>query len=130
MLSVFKRMAAGVLAVMGEDSFLRGSIPCKVNIEHGVQTYGDDGQVIVERSVASIDRALAPKVGDLLLHPDGSFKLDAQFQDNGVLPRFILIKHVLPDPEPVPNALLVDGVPITAGGVAITVTVDEPEVIV
>lgn len=96
MLSVFKQMAEGVLAVMGEDSLLRGDVPCKVNIEHGVQIVGMDDNVVVERSVATISDLHVPKVGDRLVHPDGSYKLDAIFADNGANPRFILIKYTAP----------------------------------
>lgn len=93
MLSVFKRMSEGVLAVMGEDSLLRGEGPYKINIEHGVQVYGDDSTVVVERSVATISADRNPKKGDVLVHPDGTYKLDAIFADNRGNPRFILIKH-------------------------------------
>jgi hypothetical protein len=96
MLSVFTRMKEGVLAVMGEDSFLRGTVPCRVNIEHGVQVVGIDENTVVERSVATIDGALNPKCGDTLVHPDGSYKLDAVFNNNGVAGRFILIKYTAP----------------------------------
>lgn len=85
-------MGQGVLAVMGEDSFLRGSVPCRVNIEHGVQVIGSDDNVVVERSVATIPAAVVPKVNDALAHPDGNYKLDAIYQDNAVNPRFVLIK--------------------------------------
>lgn len=93
MLSVFKRMGKGILAVMGEDSLLRGAVPCKVNIEHSVDVYGDDGVSIYKRSVATIDADAVPKVGDVLTHPDGTYKLDAPYQDNGVNPRFVLITY-------------------------------------
>jgi hypothetical protein len=92
MLAVFQRMTQGVLAAMGEGSFLRGSVPCRVNIEHGVQVIGTDDNVVVERSVATIAREHDPKVGDTLLHPDGNFKLDALYSDNGVSRRFVLLK--------------------------------------
>lgn len=77
---------------MGEGSFLRATVPCRVNIEHGVQVIGSDDNVVVERSVATLDAALAPKVGDALRHPDGTYTLDAVFADNGVSKRFILLK--------------------------------------
>ena len=92
MLAVFQRMTQGVLAILGEGSFLRGTVACHVNIEHGVQVIGSDDNVVVERSVATIDGALLPKVGDTLTHPDGNYKLDALYADNGSSRRFILIK--------------------------------------
>lgn len=92
MLSVFKRAQEGVLAVMGEDSLLRGTVACKVNIEHGVDVIGDDVDVVVQRSVATISATHVPKVGDALTHPDGNYVLDAIMQNNGANPRFILRK--------------------------------------
>lgn len=77
---------------MGEDSLLRGTVPCKVNVEHGVQIIGTDETTVIERSVATILNEHTPKVGDALSHPDGNFKLDAIYQSNGVSTRFILLK--------------------------------------
>jgi hypothetical protein len=92
MIGAFKRMSKGVLAMLGEDSLLRGE-PCgKVNIEHGVQVVGTDNDVVIERSVATIDNDFAPKVKDTLTHPDGTYRLDAIYQNNGANPRFILLK--------------------------------------
>lgn len=93
MLAVFQRMTQGILSVLGEDSLLRGAVPCRVNIENGVQVVGNDESLVVEKDVATFDIALDPKVGDTLVHPNGSYKLDALFSDNGYSRRFILIKH-------------------------------------
>ncbi|MEP6587142.1 MAG: hypothetical protein ABJA84_00090 [Polaromonas sp.] len=71
---------------------MRGDTPCRINIEHGVQVVGMDDNLVVERSVATISRLVAPKVRDTLTHPDGSYRLDAIHQDNGVNVRFILLK--------------------------------------
>lgn len=94
MLAVFQRMTTGILTILGEDSVLRGSVPCRVNIENGVQIIGSDENLVVERDVATIDNSLLPKVGDTLSHPNGNYKLDALFTDNGYSRRFILIKTV------------------------------------
>ena len=77
---------------MGEGSFLRGSVPCRVNIEHGVQVIGTDDNTVVERSVATIALSHSPKVGDALTHPDGAYRLDTIFSDNGNSRRFILLR--------------------------------------
>lgn len=87
-LSAFQRMTTSVLALLGEDAFLRTTIPCKVNIEKGVQVNLDD--VVYERDVATIDNTHAPVVGDRLSHPMGEFVLDRKFQNNGYSTRFIL----------------------------------------
>lgn len=93
MLAVFQRMTKGILAVLGEDSLLRGTVSCRVNIENGVQVVGHDDNTVVEKDVATIDIEFDPRVGDTLTGPNGSFKLDALFLDNGYSRRFILIKH-------------------------------------
>lgn len=105
MLAVFQRMTKGVLAILGEDSFLRGSVPCRVNIEHGVQITGPDGLTVLERSVATIPMvtetvvngiasqiSVNPKVGDVLTHPEGTFKLDVETADNGTSRRFVVLR--------------------------------------
>ena len=92
MLAVFQRMTKGVLAVLGEDSLLRGTVACRVNIENGVQVIGNDENVIVEKDVATIDIVHNPKVGDIFTGPNGTYRLDALFADNGYSRRFILLK--------------------------------------
>lgn len=91
MLAVFQRMTKTVLAALGEDSFLRSSEPCRVNIEHGVQTTGPDGLVVVEQSIATIDADMQPRVGDMLVHPDGHYRLDVETTNNGHSKRFIVL---------------------------------------
>jgi hypothetical protein len=95
---VFQRMTATVLATFGGDSMLRGSEPCRVNIEHGIQVTGPDGMTVTERSIATIAASLDPKVGDALAHPDGNFRLDVETASNGYSKRFVL----LPVSAPVP----------------------------
>lgn len=93
MLNAFKQASKSILAVMGEDAFLRGeTTPCKVNIEHGVQTIGAEDQVIYTHDVATISLDNRPATGDMLVHPDGTYKLDAVYQRNGFTARFILLK--------------------------------------
>lgn len=90
MLDVFKQASKSILAILGQDAFLRGEPdPIKVNIEHGVQVINDD-QLVTVRSVATIPLEAEPKVGDRLVHPDGNFVIDAPHQNNGANKRFIL----------------------------------------
>lgn len=91
MLAVFQRMTKSALAVLGEDAFLRDSEPCRVNIEHGVQVTGPDDLTVLERSVATIPIEADPKVGDVLTHPEGRFKLDVETANNGASKRFIVL---------------------------------------
>lgn len=91
----FARLTGSVLARLGKDAVLRGEVvdpPIKVNIEHGVQVVGEDNISAHERSVATIGKAQNPKAGDSLVHPDGSYKLDALHSDNGLSRRFFLVK--------------------------------------
>jgi hypothetical protein len=89
--AIFQRMSNTVLALMGEDCTLRGNVACRANIEHGVQVTGEDGLMVLERSVATIGFEHNPKVGDTLTHPDGAYRLDVQMRSNGFNKRFILI---------------------------------------
>lgn len=94
MISAFQRMTQGVLALLGEDAFLRTNVSCKVNIEKGVQVSLDD--MVYERDIATIDNALNPQVGDRLSHAFGEFVLDRKFQNNGYSTRFIVRPYVAP----------------------------------
>lgn len=90
MLSLFKTATKSALSLLGESSFLRGTVSCKVNIEHGVQLTGTDDMIVVSRSVATIDSDLTPKVGDALTHPDGNYVLDVLMEDKGAFQRFVV----------------------------------------
>ena len=90
-LAAFARMTQDILAIFGEDALLRGSLPCRVNIEHGVQVTEPDGMTVLERSVATIAASLSPKVGDALTHPSGTYRLDVETGNNGYSKRFILL---------------------------------------
>ena len=90
MLPAHRMLNASVLAIMGEDAFLRGSVPCRVNVEHGVQITGLEDEMVSQRDVATIDSTLSPKRKDTLTHPSGNYVLDQLLQDNGVNQRWIL----------------------------------------
>lgn len=86
----FERASQSILAVLGQDAFLRGEPTShKVNIEHGVDVVNDD-QLIVQRDIATIPLAANPEIGNSLVHPDGNYVLDNIYQNNGVNKRFIL----------------------------------------
>lgn len=101
MLPAFRAMSDTILSLLGEDSFLRGSEPCKVNIKHGVRLTGEDTQYEQQLSakymsyvfdVATIAVQMNPKVNDTLQHPDGNYVLDTRLADNGHNRRFVLRK--------------------------------------
>ena len=87
-ISAFQRMTKSVLTLLGQGAFLRGTVPCTVNVEKSVQVSIDD--VIYERDVATIDNTVNPAVNDTLSHPFGEYVLDRKLQNNGYSTRFIL----------------------------------------
>lgn len=100
MIPAFSRMTDRLLAHMGEESILRSEVVTpvrKVFVKHGVQftgyghgTVASNGDMIVDKSVATIPIAYAPKVGDKLEHPSGTYELDVHIGDNGYTSQFIL----------------------------------------
>lgn len=98
MIPAFVRATKRVLSRVGEDALLRG-VPCgKVNIEHGVQFDGYDGDraasrgdVTLQRDVATILNEFSPRIGDVLEHPDGSYRLDGLLEDNGTSRRYVVV---------------------------------------
>lgn len=96
-LGVFARASQRVLDHLGEDSLLRGAPAGKINIEHNANlSPGDPGRSddnhVARFTVATIDIAFNPNVGDEVAHPDGAFLLDRLLSDNGYLRRFIAVK--------------------------------------
>lgn len=92
MIGAFQRASASILAVLGQDAFFRGEpTPHKVNIEHGVSVTDDAGDMIGQRDIATIPTAAEPRKGDVFVHPDGTYKIDRLFQDNGANKRYIVV---------------------------------------
>lgn len=109
MTSVFGRMAQGVLSVLGEDALLRGAVPCRINIEHGVQLTGMDGEaasyrgdLVVEKDVATILKTADPKSGDTITflstgtgpHAGKTYRLEVMIEDNNVTRRYVVLEVV------------------------------------
>ena len=91
-IGAFERASQSILAVLGKDAFLRGeATPYKINIEHGVQVQDEQSGLIHQRDIATIPNAALPRKGDTLTHPDGSYKIDKLYQDNGVNKRYIIV---------------------------------------
>ena len=95
-LGIFQRASQRILAKLGEDSSLQGVSIGKVNIERDVVL--DAGIVdmsvdnpVVRVHVATIPRSATPRVGQTLVHPDGTFKLDRLLDDTGYSTRFIVV---------------------------------------
>jgi hypothetical protein len=99
MLDLFKQMSQSILAVLGEDALLRGTVPCAINIEHGVQFSGMDsesaryrGDLSVDRDVATIPIEHNPVVGDTFTQGGKTYMLEHKIEDNGVNRRFVILE--------------------------------------
>jgi len=93
MAGAFERLAASVLRCLGQDAFLHqgaSTIPCRANIERGVQVMGSYDDAVFVRDVATLPASVGAKVGDELQHPMGNFVLDGLLADNGYTQRFTL----------------------------------------
>lgn len=89
------RAMQSALRLLGEGAFLRGAACGNVSIERNVALspgIGDtaDDNFMATYTVATLENAYAPRVGDLLVHPEGQFRLDRLVQNNGIASRFIV----------------------------------------
>ena len=95
-LGIFARAEALGLAKLGEPSSLDG-LPCgNVHLEHGVELYAGvldnaDDNHVVRHVVAKILSTYNPKVGAVLVHPDGRFLLDRRVETSGYAQRFVVV---------------------------------------
>ena len=84
------------LAREGEPSLLAGVncgnavIQRHVNVDKGVMGMSEDN-FVASYDMALIDAKYNPRVGQVLEHPDGRWRLDRLFDDNGVTRRFIVV---------------------------------------
>lgn len=84
------------LAKLGEPSSL-DAVPCgNVNLQRDVVLFagiGDDANdnPVVRYDVAVIASEYEPRVGQTLVHPDGTYRLDRLVADNRYARRFILV---------------------------------------
>lgn len=78
-----------MLARLGQPSTLNGADCGNVHLEQGVTVL--QGEVALLKTVATISHTYVPHLGDTLVHPDGTFVLDALWATNGVNDRFILL---------------------------------------
>ena len=89
------------LAKLGEPSSLDGIDIGPVPIERGVDLFvGDPGRsddnYTVQGDVAVIPSSATPRVGQVLVHPDGTYKLTRLAEDNGYNKSFVIVEFVAP----------------------------------
>jgi len=84
------RATGRLLAHVGEDSTLRGDVPCKAAIQHGIVVEGLYGEVSSYRTVSYLLESLAPREGDSLTIGGKDYVIDAVDSGNGYLTRVIL----------------------------------------
>jgi len=96
-LGIFARAAAAGLAKLGEPSLLQGVDCGNVNIERNVELFAGifdnpDDNAVVRRDVATFLAQYAPRVGQILTHPDGRFRLDRKFDATGYTVKFVVVE--------------------------------------
>lgn len=99
MLDLFKQMSKSILAVLGEDALLRGTVACRINIENGVQFSGMDGdqarykgELSLDRDVATIPIEHNPVVNDQFTQNGKTYMLEHKIEDNGVTRKFVIME--------------------------------------
>lgn len=95
------RASTRVLRLFGKDAQLRGAPAGKVALLRDLDEAPgrlDDANDnhAASITVAVIDSSFNPKVGDLLVHPDGTFRLDRKIEDTGYVRHFIVIASAAP----------------------------------
>lgn len=95
--SVLARMHDRLLARLGEQAVLRGSVNCQANIERGVVIDYEQGDDKFQRSefaavvdIANLPAILDPKPGDTLTVGVDSYVIDVVAANNGHLARCVL----------------------------------------
>ena len=93
---VARAMKAG-LAREGEPALLAGAACGNVVVQRSVQAEPGmlgraDDNYVARFDLALIDAEFDPRVGQVLVHPDGTFRLDRLVDDNGVVRRFIVVR--------------------------------------
>ena len=91
-------MSKSILAALGEDALFDGATdPERVNIEHGVQLSGIDGEraeyrgdLVVNRDVATVEHW--HQAGEYFVQNGKRYRLEFLVQDNGANKRFTIME--------------------------------------
>lgn len=84
------------LKLKGEPALLRGAPAGHVHIARDVNVFAGIGDVaddnpVVRFAIATFSSEFTPRAGDLLEHPDGDYKLDRLYANNGYTTAFIVV---------------------------------------
>lgn len=82
------RAGAQVLAATGQPATLNGEDVARVHVAKRMRVVL--GDVEVDRDVATIPTTAAPRGGQTLAHPDGTWVLDVRVGHNGINERWVL----------------------------------------
>lgn len=111
MQALLQRAGQSILNLLGEDALFRGDTQTKINVEWSVEFTGYDdtakykGDLTVTYDIATISKLLSPKLGDsfvftdktgVLLDGAPTYRLEKRVEDNGVNPRFVILKLETP----------------------------------
>lgn len=100
MLDIFRDAAEDILDLVGEDVFFAGATESvKINIEHGVQLTGIDGDtaayrgdLVANRDAATIETRHNPQPKQTFTLGGVTYRLDFMVEDNGASKRFVIMK--------------------------------------
>lgn len=95
---VLARASRRVLGQYGKDALLRGAPAGKVALLRDVENApgrlddaNDNHALSIQ--VAVIESRYEPKVRDVLVHPDGTYRLDRKIEDTGYVRHFVVSPH-------------------------------------
>lgn len=100
-LGVIQRAMQRGLAKLGEPALLDGVDCGRVAIDRGLQTFASlmdeaNDNYTVRSEIATIYSTYPSQVGQLLTHPDGTYRLDKLIDDTGYTRRFTLVRVTPP----------------------------------
>lgn len=87
----FARMHDRLLSHLGSEAVLRGTTPCRVNVEHGVAVTGEYGEVVGHRTLVHIQSSLQPRSGDALAVGTKTYALDSLESDDSYYARWFVL---------------------------------------
>jgi len=98
-LAAFQRLSDRILSRLGEDAILRGDTATRVNIQQKIEVAGEFGEMVLDKTVATIPKNLDPSEGDTLSVgktvdgtwvEESAYVLDAYIDTNGYTVRYAL----------------------------------------